>query len=160
MNKNKNNILLKKLTIYLPAQNPSSLLNVNATLGQNSINSFEFFKQFNNLSKVYIDDIVIILDVMLYIDKKYDIVLKGPSVNSMFYEEFYHEKLNKGFNIDLIYNETMSLNLSTLYKIAVFIKELRKDNQEFKSIFKSLIGTLKSTSIEIINDLNAIESFK
>lgn len=149
MNKN---IIVRKIILYVPSQNPNSLTNINATLGQNGVNSFEFFKQFNNLSKIYLEDIVLNVELVLYVDKKFDIIIKGPTNVFMFYEEYFCSK--GGDSMEFQFPDNIYLNLSALYKIAVFQKEIGKNKVSLKSIFKSLLGTLKTTTIKIINDVN------
>ena len=53
-----NKELVKTIKLFLPAQNASGLTNLNAILGQAGVNAFEFGKQFNVLSNIFLKDVI------------------------------------------------------------------------------------------------------
>jgi ribosomal protein L11 len=149
MIENSKKFITRKLNIYIPSQNSSSLSSLNAILGQNSINVFDFNKQFNNLSKIYLNDIILNVQVNIYNDKSFSIFIKGPSSIFLIYEQI----LKKNKDIDST-NDYYIINLSELYKITIFINKLFDKNERFiKKKLKSIFGTIASSKIKIINDL-------
>jgi ribosomal protein L11 len=146
--------------LYLPAQNPSAMTSLNAALGQNGINSFEFVKQFNLITKQYLNDIVLTTQVNIYLDKKFDIIVKKPSSVFMIFEEVLipHGLSTKDVNfIEKKEDNNSFLSLTSLYKIALYLKNIKMYNMiPVKSILKMLLGTAKSANINIKNDLRKI----
>jgi large subunit ribosomal protein L11 len=144
--------ILKKIKLYIPAQNATSLNNLNATLGQSGLNAFEFSKEFNKLSEVYLLDVVLNIEIKIFIDKTYEIVIKSPTISFILVEEclFYNNILEYNDNTLFINN----IGLKQIYKIAYFLKKILFINLSINSIFCSLLGTIKSMNLKIINDLN------
>jgi ribosomal protein L11 len=138
---------IRKLILYIPSQNANTLTSLNAILGQNGINVFEFNKMFNSITKYYLEDIILRVEILLYSDKKFDLIVTRPSTAFLLKEEFL--VTNKIENENDIF-----LTLYTLYKISIFIKLLSKENKTHRSIFRSLLGTIKSSKINILNDFN------
>jgi ribosomal protein L11 len=151
LDKSDKNFVLRKLNLYVPSQNPSGLTTLNAILGQNTINVFEFTKQFNAITKEYLNDIVLIIEIIIFLDKKFDIKVKRPTASFMFFEQIHFK--NKNIKETDMQNIIFQINLSDIYKIAVFIKSINNIELSLKSIFKSLLGTLKSMHLSIYNDV-------
>ncbi len=152
LNKTDKNFVVRKLKLYIPAQNPTSLTTLNAVLGQNGINVFEFTKQFSELTKDYLKDIILNIEIRIFADKKFDISIKGPTTGFMCYEQvlFFNQEIKE---VDL--NSLPSkIKASDLYKIAIFIKAVNHNQLTVKSIFKSLLGTVKSMHLEVYNDVD------
>jgi ribosomal protein L11 len=147
--KNKTSIA-KKLIIYVPSQNLQALSTINAILGQNGINVFEFTKQYNLNSKIYLNDIVLRLEVLVFIDKKFELVFKTPSTSFMLYEEVL--KKDSAVDFDFV-SSSFEIGLSAVYKIAFFIKKITNSKKPIGSIFKTILGSIKSTKIKVLKDL-------
>jgi ribosomal protein L11 len=151
LDKSDKHFVLRKLNLYVPSQNPSGLVTLNAILGQNTINVFEFTKQFNTITKEYLNDIVLIIEIVIFLDKKFDIKVKRPTAAYMFFEQIHYR--NKNIKEIDTQNLISQINLSDIYKIAVFIKSINNIELSLKSVFKSLLGTLKSMHLSIYNDV-------
>jgi ribosomal protein L11 len=147
-------LISKKLNIYIPSQNLTALTTINAVLGQNGLNVFEFTKQFNNSTKKYLADIVLRIEVFVHLDKKFEIVVKRPNVIFMVYEEIFKQEKGVLADFDFINNkDSLSIKLSDLYRICFFIKKISDINKNIKSIFKTVLGTLSSAHINIVKDI-------
>lgn len=155
LNKLDKNFLVRAIRLYIPSQNAAGLPTLNAILGQNSVNVFEFTKQFNNLSKNYINEIVLNILINIYVDKKFEVILKKPTVAFLLYEQcLYLDKHLDDFDFS---QDLLIIKLSELYKIAVFINKITNTELSLKCIFKSLLGTVKSMrQINIENDIQII----
>src|SRR6188472_1166471 len=112
---NPNKEVIKKIRLYIPAQNSSSLTTLNAVLGQSGLNSFEFSKEFNKLSDVYLNDIILSIEIKIFIDKSYDISLKSPFLSFLLNEEiFVFNKIKESSEISS--HLINILSLKQLYK--------------------------------------------
>ncbi len=127
---------LRVLNLYLPSQNPTQISNLNAVLGQAGINSFDFSKKFNELSKIYTTDVMLKVQLKIYIDKTFDIDIERPFLSFLIFEEY-----------NLIDN---SISINSLYKITNILFFLKKEKVSIKSVLHEVIGTLKSMKIHII----------
>ncbi len=126
---------LRLLNLYLPAQNSTQISNLNAVLGQAGINSFDFSKKFNELSKIYNIDVMLKVQLKIYIDKTFDIYIERPFISFLVFEEY-----NSLDN---------SISLNSLYKIANILFILKNERVYIKSILNEILGTLKSMKIHI-----------
>jgi large subunit ribosomal protein L11 len=144
--------ILKKIKLYIPAQNATSLTNLNATLGQAGLNAFEFSKEFNKSSDFYLLDVVLNIEIKIFIDKTYEIIIKSPTTSFILVEQclLYNNILEYNENTLFINN----IGLKEIYKIAYFLKKNLFITLTIHSIFCSLLGTIKSMNLKIINDLN------
>jgi large subunit ribosomal protein L11 len=151
MNKklNINKEVSKKLRLYIPSQNSSSLTTLNAVLGQAGLNSFEFSKEFNKITDYTIDS-VLNIEIKVFLDKTYEIVLKTPTTSFIVNEEAFICSNIKEYTEKSIINKV--INLSFVYKIAFFFKKTVLGNINIKSILRSILGTLKSMNYKVIND--------
>jgi len=127
---------LRSLNLYLPSQNPTQISNLNAVLGQAGINSFDFSKKFNELSKIYTTDVMLKVQLKIYIDKTFDINIERPFISFLIFEE-----------CNLIDN---SISINSLYKITNILFILKNERVSIKSVLNEVIGTLKSMKIHII----------
>jgi len=126
---------LRILNLYLPSQNSSQISNLNAVLGQAGINSFDFSKKFNELSKIYTIDVMLKVQLKVYIDKTFDIYIERPFISFLILEE-----------TNLIDN---SISINSVYKISNILLFLKNENVSLKSILNEILGTLKSMKISI-----------
>lgn len=151
-----NKEIVKIIKLFLPAQNHSVNNMLNAILGQAGVNSFEFGKQFEEVSKIYKKNVVLNVKVIIFTDKTFNIHIDMPPVSYMVVEEFCMlnniKKLPDDSSIKL-----NALTLSKLYKISFFLFMLRSD-LSLKSIVFSLFGSLRSMHCIVINDINKVVS--
>lgn len=142
----------RKLKVYIPAQNAASLTTLNAVLGQAGINAFEFGKRYNKLTECFLNDIIINLEVISYIDKTFEIFIKAPTVSSLILEEAC--VFNKLKEFPENFPNTNTIGIKSLYQVAFLLKNKVLHTSSLKAIFRSLCGVAKSMHIKIVNDLN------
>lgn len=140
----KENEILRKVRLLVPAQNANISPPIGPILGQFGINIMEFCKQFNERSK-YIDSEVLVLVVLtLYRNKTFTFDIKTPPITFLVNEEsnMLPENLVPRY-----------VDLSSLYKICQ-VKNFSRLSDYQLSQFRSIFGTLRSMHLQVCNDLN------
>src|SRR6187401_2055050 len=83
--------IVKKLKLYLPAQNASHNPTLNPTLGHDGINSMEFVKRFNEVSKNYKANILLNVLVFVFVDKTFELFVSISPISFLINEEIFKE---------------------------------------------------------------------
>jgi ribosomal protein L11 len=138
--------VVRKLKLYVPAQNSSSLNSLNAVLGQAGLNSFEFSKLFTSLTKNYEMDVILRVDVFIFADKKFELKVEPPAFSFIVNEELLLTGVEEG--------SLRVVPLSLLYKIAFMLSTQKGLGMKgVHMLVKSFFGTLKSMRYNVVNDL-------
>jgi ribosomal protein L11 len=101
----------------------------------------EFCKQFNNISCVYEDNLILNILVFQYEDKTFNIFLKGILSTHLLKESLFLK-----YEDDNFYYKTNFIDLEKLYKISI-LKNLEL-NSDLKSVFKMILST-SSISLQL-----------
>lgn len=131
-----NQIISQKVRLVLPAGKATVAPPVGSMLGPFGINMMEFCKEFNAKTKDLEPGIDIPVLVIINKDKSFTFHVKEPHI-SFLLKKLYQK--NKTYNIE-------SVSLLDIYKIA---KSRAKNENELKSICKSIIGSCRSMSLKI-----------
>ena len=122
--------IIKTIQLILPAQNASANSMLNAILGQAGVNSFEFNKKFTELSKSYEVNVILSVQVLVFIDKTFEVIIKGPSITYLLNEEVFF--FNKKFKLSEDELPSVSnIGLSKVYEIAFFFKTSKFIREKF-----------------------------
>lgn len=134
---------LRIIKILVVSQSATISPPLGPTLGQFGINIKEFCDKFNEQSKIYDVDIVLNVTITLLKTKSFNFKIGLPSTSFLINEEEVE-----------IENENMNryLSLISLYKIV----NLKKTFEFYPetSIASSILGTIKSMNVFLINNLN------
>ena len=114
---------------------------ISPILGQHGLNPGQFCKDFNEKTAGYIKEVPIpvLLDVKK--DRKYDMVLRYPTVS---YFLCRCGNTYKGVNY---------VSLKQIYELSKKIGEFTLVNHPLDSIFLSIVGTLKTMDYRILKDI-------
>ncbi len=142
---NKKPIAIIKLTLLANKASPSPLLG--QALGQHGINIMEFCKIYNNFTKNLKDTIYVPTLIYLYSKDNYKVIIKTPSTSYLIKQI---ANISKGYSLNLPNNQKNYIYLKELYHLAIFKKCDKILNYlNIKSLCKTLIGTVKSISLNI-----------
>jgi large subunit ribosomal protein L11 len=138
------NAILRTIKITIPAQNATITPPLGPILGQFGINIIDFCKKFNEKTKIFDNDVMLITLITLYKNKTFSFEIIEPTLCFLLYEAASlkeNDILNK-------------ISLNILFKLLIFKrKQLFKKNKEINiKILKSIFGTLKSMHIEKIEN--------
>lgn len=135
--------VLRHVVFIVPSQSASVSPPIGPILGQFGINIMEFCKQFNERSKIFDKDVLVIVNLILYKNKSFIFTTKPIPFTFLINESNYY------LNEDEIPN---FVNLSDIFKIFKITKQNLTDYNN-KYVFKQFLGTLRSMHIKICNDL-------
>jgi large subunit ribosomal protein L11 len=145
--------IIKILKLYVPAQNPTGNSMLNPILGQAGLNSAEFIKKFTEISKNFKQNVVLKVQIYVFSDKTFEIIVGLPSLSYILNEEMLkYSGLKFLLDDNIIFGSKISL--SNVYKIAFLLQKIQFfEKIDLILIVRLLFGTLKSMHCIIINDL-------
>jgi len=135
--------------IHLIAWKATPAPPVGPMLWQHGINIGAFTKEFNDKTKDYMQqfggaDIRIPVDVTVYIDRSFDMVLKSPVSSDLIKHK---AKIKKGSS-EPNTKKVGSISMNDLKEIAE-IKKADMNTDDIEAIVKSLAWTAKSLGLEV-----------
>jgi len=138
-----------KFKIHLLAGKATPAPPVGPMLWQHGINIGQFTKEFNDktrdlMQKFWGFDVKIPVEVTVYIDRSFDMVLKSPVSSDLIK---WKAKVKKGSG-EPNKNKVGSITMDDLREIAE-MKKSDMNTDDIEAIIRSLIGTVKSLWIEI-----------
>lgn len=145
-------IIKQKITLNVPANQASAKAPLGPTLGQYGIPIADFCKKFNDLSSSYKDGTLLKVHATLYEDGEYLLELQIPDL-SFFIKKTIgldnctgnagKQKCTENVKINNI------LSSNALYEICK-IKYKNADEEELKTNYKKVLGSLKSMGVVIL----------
>jgi len=138
-----------KFKIHLIAWKATPAPPVGPMLWQHGINIGAFTKDFNDKTREYMQqfggqDIRIPVDVTVYIDRSFDMVLKSPVSSDLIK---WKAKLKKG-SAEPNTKKVWTISMDDLKEIAE-IKKADMNTEDIDAIVKSLAWTAKSLGLEV-----------
>jgi len=139
-----------KFKIFLIAWKATPAPPVGPMLWQHGINIGAFTKEFNDKTRDMMQqfggfDVKIPVEVTVYIDRSYDMVLKSPVSSDLIK---WKAKVKKGSG-EPNTKKVWKISMADLREIAE-IKKPDMNTEDIDAIVRSLIGTAKSLGIEVV----------
>lgn len=143
-------IKVSEIRLLIPAGKASNDAPVGPTLSQFGVNALEFCKEFNEVTKKYKINGVLLSVIVTKIGKKFSINIKGPSVTSLIYIcSFNKTMLSKSYTKEKALANGFCIFISDIYYIAklryFFETSTLKQNQRPRTSFKSMVDNVLST---------------
>lgn len=139
-----------KFKIFLTAGKATPAPPVGPMLWQHGINIGAFTKEFNDKTREMMQqfggfDVKIPVEVTVYIDRSYDMVLKSPVSSDLIKWKAKVKKWSGEPNT----KKVGKISMADLKEIAE-IKKPDMNTEDIDAIVRSLIGTAKSLGIEVV----------
>lgn len=133
------------LKLQIPAGQANPAPPIGPTLGQHGINIAEFCKQFNDVTKDMVGDIIP-AEITIYVDRSFSFVLKTPPVSALLKKA---AGIEKGSG-DILKNKVGKVAREDIRKIAER-KMPDLNTSDIEAAMKMVEGTARSMGIEIID---------
>lgn len=135
----------KKLKLVIPAGKATPAPPVGPALGQAGINIGEFVKRFNEATAEMVGDIVPV-EISVYGDRSFDLVLKTPPASSLLLKALGQEKGSGKPN-------TQKIGKVTKAQIRAIAEKKLPDlnTDDLDQAMKSIAGTARSMGIDVVN---------
>mgnify|MGYP003432004801 CR=1 FL=1 len=124
--------------LTIPARTANLLPPVGPFLGQHGFNTPIFCANFNTITKNLPESLPLKVYIKLYTDKTIQLQIWTPSTSFLLYSSYNNNNLT-------------GVSLEDLYKIA-YIKWIDNYDLENESFILSIIGTMRSMKIKILED--------
>ncbi|MGX7588953.1 uL11 family ribosomal protein [Candidatus Vidania fulgoroideorum] len=132
------------LNLYVNAQEAHPKPPISSMLGQRGLNIMKFCKYFNNKTKIYEKGSEIAIDIYIYKDKNFKVIIKSPTTSYLLKKNI---KIDKGSKDS---KKIATLDEKTIKKIYL-IKKKDFNSYNYFSGRKIIIGVAKSMGINISN---------
>lgn len=135
--------IIRRIRILVPARGADLKPPLGPTLGQFGINIKDFCDKFNLKTKNYEEDVILNVQIVLFVNKTYSFTIKTPPVFFL-------------ANEDDIFEDSFSypkyIFFSSFYKV-VKLKSFDNNSICMESLANSITGTLLTSKIIFINDI-------
>lgn len=141
----------QKITLNVPANQASAKAPLGPTLGQYGIPIADFCKKFNDLSSIYKDGTLLKVHATLYEDGDYSLELQIPDLNFFIKKTIGLEtSTSTTGKYKCVENNKINYVISSnaLYEICK-IKHINADEQELRTNYKKILGSLKSMGVVV-----------
>jgi len=140
-----------KLKLIANKASPSPVLG--QSLGQYGINIMDFCKKFNSSTKNLKDGLVVPLNVIIYSQTDYNIIIKTPATSYLIKKVANIEKGSSSPKKENFKENQAFLLAKEIYHLGIFKKcESKLNHLSNQSICKSISSTVKSIGIPILNN--------
>jgi len=126
--------------LTIPSKNANLLPPVGPFLGQHGFNTMNFCTTFNNITKIFPDNLPLKVEIKLYSDKTIQFQLKTPPTSFLLYSAYFANNLNHITPLDVI-------------KISL-IKKIDNIDLSIHSLAASVLGTARSMKLKIQKNEN------
>lgn len=134
--------IIRKVRFVAPAHNATVSPPIGPILGQFGINIMDFCKKFNESSKIYDENVLLIVFLSLFRNRNFSFLIKGPLVSFLVNED------HCDLDLEIV---PKYLLFTSFFKIVRF-KSFDYFLTEY-SISCSVFGTLRSMHLVLCNDI-------